>query len=85
MMITVSRTQLSIGLTAIRRFEKANIQDIDSVAAFRIGKNVRVVKRSLAEPPVLAHFGPGRAGIIGTEDAAIFIFDNRIDPLRIGV
>src|SRR4029453_698003 len=58
MVITVSRTQLSIGLAAVRRFKETNIEDIDSVAAFRIGKNVSVVNRSLTEPPVFAHFGP---------------------------
>src|SRR5207302_5888578 len=43
-----------------------------------------VVKRALAQLALIVHLGPRRAAILGAEDAAVFVFNERVDAAAVG-
>ena len=79
--IAVLRPNRAVDLAGVGRFVEAGVQNIKRVAIFRISEDMRVIERALTQPSVLAHFSPGRTGIIRTEHATVFVLHQRVDPI----
>ena len=50
----------------------------------RVGVDARVVEGALPQPPIVVDQLPGRARIVGQEDAAVGGLDDRVDAVRVG-
>src|SRR5205814_4664865 len=70
-------------LATVRRAPEADIHDPNLVLVLRMRVNPRVVPGALAEIAIFAGLGPGLAGVVGAEDAAVVGFDQRPDALGI--
>ena len=71
-------------LAAVDALELRCVEHVDDVLVLRIGNHVRVVERALPHVSVFIDERPGRAGIVGAEQPALFVFDERIDSIGIG-
>ncbi len=71
-------------LTRVGRFQKRYVHDVDGVFLFRVGIDSREIERALQGAPVLAHERPGRARIVGSEDAAVVRFHHGVNAIGIG-
>ena len=71
-------------LAAVGRFVEAGVQRVHRVLRFRVGENVRVVEGALAQLALVVHLRPRRAAVVGSEDAAIFVFDERVETVAVG-
>ena len=71
-------------LAAVGRAERARVEQVHGVLVVRIRGDVRVVERALPEAPGRVHQRPARAGIVGREEPAVLVLDERVDAVRIG-
>ena len=70
-------------LAAVHRPERAGVEGVDDVLVLVVGEHVRVVERALTDVAPGVHHLPGRAGVVGHQQAAVFVFDQRVDAVRI--
>ena len=70
-------------LAAVGRAERARVQRVDDVLVLVIGEDVRVVERALADVAAGVDHLPGRAGIVGHQQAAVLVLDQRVDAVGI--
>ncbi len=77
-------TDVGQGLAAVGRAIAADVEQVDGVFGHRIGDDVRVVEGPLADVPVVVRHRPRLAAIVRGEEAAFFVFDQRVDTIRVG-
>src|SRR5205814_1659694 len=86
---------LRVGRDVARLAAADRVERLDAAAASasaaapqavvaRIGDDVRVVERALTDISSRIHQLPRRAGIVGAEEAAVFVLDQRVDAVRVG-
>src|SRR5262249_51299301 len=71
-------------LAPVDRTERARVQRVHGVLVVRIGEHVRVVEGALPDVASGIHQLPRRARIVGAEQAAVLVLDERVDAARIG-
>ena len=71
-------------LAAVGRSERARVERIHRVLVVRVGEHVRVVERALPDRPRGVHELPRRARVVGAEEAAVFVLDERVDATGVG-
>ncbi len=83
--VRVAARELLLGerLAAVARAERADVLDVDEVLVLRVGEDVRVVERALPEPPLVVDERPRRARVVGAEQPAVLVLDEREHAVRI--
>src|SRR6185437_4474503 len=83
--VRVAARELLLGerLAAVGRAVGADVLDVDEIFVLGIGEDVGVIEGALAEPALVVDKGPGGAGVVGAEQAAVLVLDEREDAIRI--
>ena len=71
-------------LAGVGRAVDPRVEHVDRVARLRVGVDPRVIERPLPEPAIVVDAGPGRAGVVRQEHAALGGFDDGVDAAAVG-
>ena len=71
-------------LAGVGRTEQGRVLHVDDVLVVRVGEHVRVIEGALAHAAGRVHQLPAGAGIVGHEQAAVLVLDERVDAVAVG-
>ena len=80
--VTVRDADRPEARAAVDRTPEHHVQNVDRVGVLRVGLEVGVVPRPLAQLAVGAHQPELLAAVVGTEEAALFVLDQGPDSVR---
>ena len=80
--VTVRDADRPEARAAVDRTPEHHVQDVDRVGVLRVGLEVGVVPRPLAQLAVGGHQPELLAAVVGTEEASLVVLDQGPDPVR---